>query len=154
MTLSRHSANPSSSIPSFTTHVFLLKDTPIILSPPITYLSLPCLACSALPQPLASPSLVLLPTFPLWSSFPTLPSPPAPVLLSSGHEHTAKLCGHFVSHLFACPNVPPPPAPPSTTPTPKLDHFIAYALHCTCLHPSVTFAALYLLRPEGVLPCC
>ncbi|KAI9433920.1 hypothetical protein H4582DRAFT_2060597 [Lactarius indigo] len=63
-----------------------------------------------------------------------------------GHEHTAKLCGRFVSHLFACPDVPPPPAPPSTTPTPRLDHFIAYALHRTRLHPSVTFAALYLLQ--------
>jgi hypothetical protein len=73
MTLSCHSANPSSSIPSFTTHVFLLKDTPIILSPPITYPSLPCLACSALPQPLASPSLVLLPHFP---PLVLLPHPP------------------------------------------------------------------------------
>lgn len=63
-----------------------------------------------------------------------------------GHEHTAKLCARFVSHLFACPDVPPPPAPPSTTLTPRLDHFIAYALHRTRLHPSVTFAALYLLQ--------
>ena len=49
-------------------------------------------------------------------------------------------------HLFACPNVPPPPAPPSTTPTPRLDHFIAYALHHTHLRLSVTFTALYLLQ--------
>ncbi|KAI0285233.1 hypothetical protein BC826DRAFT_918884 [Russula brevipes] len=63
-----------------------------------------------------------------------------------GHEATAKLCARFVSHLFACPDVPPPPAPPSTTPTPRLDHFIAYALHRTRLHNSVTFAALYLLQ--------
>ena len=34
----------------------------------------------------------------------------------------------------------PPSAPPSTTPTPRLDHFIAYALHQTQLHQSVTFA--------------
>src|SRR5882757_1248993 len=40
---------------------------------------------------------------------------------------------HFVSHLFACPDVPPPSAPPSTTQTPRLDHFIAYALHRTLL---------------------
>jgi hypothetical protein len=40
----------------------------------------------------------------------------------------------------------PIPALPSTTPTPRLDHFIAYALHRTHLHPSVTFAALYLLQ--------
>ncbi|KAI0263784.1 hypothetical protein BC834DRAFT_971147 [Gloeopeniophorella convolvens] len=63
-----------------------------------------------------------------------------------GHEVTAKLCAHFVSHLFACPELPPPPVPPSTTPTPRLDHFIAYALHRTRLHTSVTFAALYLLQ--------
>ncbi|KAH9961122.1 hypothetical protein BC827DRAFT_1260608 [Russula dissimulans] len=63
-----------------------------------------------------------------------------------GHEVTAKLCARFVSHLFACPDVPPPPAPPSTTPTPRLDYFIAYALHRTRLHSSVTFAALHLLQ--------
>jgi hypothetical protein len=63
-----------------------------------------------------------------------------------GHEGPAKLCARFVSHLFACPDAPPPPAPPSTTPTPRLDHFIAYALHRTRLHASVTFAALYLLQ--------
>jgi hypothetical protein len=63
-----------------------------------------------------------------------------------GHEATAKLCARFVSHLFACPDTPPPPAPPSTTPTPRLDYFIAYALHRTRLHSSVTFAALYLLQ--------
>jgi hypothetical protein len=92
------------------------------------------------------------------------------------HEYTlaAKLCGHFVSHLFDCPDVPlplhrllQPPrvdhfiayalhrtclhpsvtfAAPSTTPTPRLDHFIAYTLHRTCLHPSVTFAPPYLLQ--------
>jgi hypothetical protein len=36
----------------------------------------------------------------------------------------------------------------------RLDHFIAYALHSTQLHLSVTFAALYLLqrRPIFSLP--
>jgi len=63
-----------------------------------------------------------------------------------GHEHIAKLCARFVSHLFACPDVPPPPSAPSTSPTPRLEHFIAYALHRTRLHISVTFAALYLLQ--------
>src|SRR5258708_9031232 len=62
------------------------------------------------------------------------------------YGHTAKLCSRFVSHLFTCPEVPPPPAPPSTTQTPRLQHFIAYALHRTPLHASVTFAALYLLQ--------
>jgi hypothetical protein len=37
-------------------------------------------------------------------------------------------------------------APPSSTQTPGLDQFIAYALHRTQLHSSVTFAALYLLQ--------
>jgi hypothetical protein len=50
------------------------------------------------------------------------------------------------SPQYGCPDVPPPPAPPSTNPTPRLDHFIVYALHRTRLHSSVTFAALYLLQ--------
>ena len=39
-----------------------------------------------------------------------------------------------------------PPAPPSTNPNPRLDYFVAYALHHMRLHSSVTFAALYLLQ--------
>jgi hypothetical protein len=42
--------------------------------------------------------------------------------------------------LLALMSVPPPPVAPSTTQTPRLDHFIAYTLHHTRLHPSVTFA--------------
>ncbi|KAA1470587.1 hypothetical protein DENSPDRAFT_774750 [Dentipellis sp. KUC8613] len=61
-----------------------------------------------------------------------------------GHEDIAKLCSRFVSHLFACPDNPPAASP--SAPTPRLDHFIAYALHRTRLHSSVTFAALYLLQ--------
>jgi hypothetical protein len=53
--------------------------------------------------------------------------------------------GHTAS-LFTCPEVSSPPAPPSTTQTPWLEHFIAYALYRTWLHTSVTFAALYLLQ--------
>ena len=44
------------------------------------------------------------------------------------------------------PDVLPPLVRPPTNPTPWLDHFIAYALHRTRLHSSVTFAALYLLQ--------
>ncbi|KAF8484103.1 hypothetical protein JB92DRAFT_1629761 [Gautieria morchelliformis] len=41
---------------------------------------------------------------------------------------------------------PPPPSSASpSTPTPTLAHFVAYALHRTRLHPSVTFTALFLL---------
>jgi Cyclin, N-terminal domain len=68
-------------------------------------------------------------------------------------ELSAKLCARFVSHLFAYPDMPPPPALPSTIQTLRLDHFIAYALHCTQLHSSVTFATLYLLqRLKACLP--
>ena len=52
----------------------------------------------------------------------------------------------IVSHLFSCPDVLRPPAPPSTNPTPRPDHFIAYVLYRTQLHSSVSFAALYLLQ--------
>ncbi|EPQ55085.1 hypothetical protein GLOTRDRAFT_41750, partial [Gloeophyllum trabeum ATCC 11539] len=64
-----------------------------------------------------------------------------------GHESTAKLCARFVTHLFACPDYPPPSTTTSpSTPSPPLANFIAYALHRTRLHSSVTFAALYLLQ--------
>jgi hypothetical protein len=41
-----------------------------------------------------------------------------------GHEQTTKLCIHFISHLFACPDTPLS----SSTQTPMLAHFIAMAL--------------------------
>ncbi|KAJ3485067.1 hypothetical protein NLI96_g5214 [Meripilus lineatus] len=63
-----------------------------------------------------------------------------------GHEETAKTCAHFVTHLFACPDLPPPSTANPPTPSPTLAIFIAYALHRTRLHASVTFAALYLLQ--------
>ncbi|KZP27605.1 hypothetical protein FIBSPDRAFT_710041, partial [Athelia psychrophila] len=59
-----------------------------------------------------------------------------------GHEHTARLCGRFITHLFACPEYPPTSCGSQT----KLPHFIAYALHRTKLHTAVTFAALVLLQ--------
>ncbi|KAN0081278.1 hypothetical protein V8E55_008902 [Tylopilus felleus] len=59
-----------------------------------------------------------------------------------GHEHASKLCARFITHLFACPEYPPS----SSNSTVKLPHFIAYALHRTKLHASVTFAALVLLQ--------
>jgi hypothetical protein len=59
-----------------------------------------------------------------------------------GHENTARLCGRFITHLFACPEYPPTSSGSNT----KLPHFIAYALHRTKLHSSVTFASLVLLQ--------
>jgi hypothetical protein len=59
-----------------------------------------------------------------------------------GHENTARLCARFITHLFACPEYPPTSSGSNT----KLPYFIAYALHRTKLHSSVTFAALVLLQ--------
>ncbi|KAI5986857.1 hypothetical protein EDD15DRAFT_2199916 [Pisolithus albus] len=59
-----------------------------------------------------------------------------------GHEHASLLCTRFITHLFACPELPPS----SSGSKVKLQKFIAYALHRTKLHPSVTFAALVLLQ--------
>ncbi|KAI0653501.1 hypothetical protein C8Q70DRAFT_937610 [Cubamyces menziesii] len=63
-----------------------------------------------------------------------------------GHEENAKLCARFVTHLFACPDLPPTSTAVPPAPSPPLANFIAYALHRTRLHISVTFAALYLLQ--------
>ncbi|KAI0790569.1 hypothetical protein C8Q75DRAFT_698839, partial [Abortiporus biennis] len=63
-----------------------------------------------------------------------------------GHEEIAKVCAHFVTHLFACPDIPPPSTANPSAPSPPLALFIAYALHRTRLHAAVTFAALYLLQ--------
>jgi hypothetical protein len=68
-----------------------------------------------------------------------------------GHEETAKICARFVSHTFNCPEMLPPSTSVTTTSAgnpsvpPTLAHFVAYALHRTRLHPSVTFTALALL---------
>jgi hypothetical protein len=59
-----------------------------------------------------------------------------------GHEYIARLSARFITHLFACPEYPPS----ATHSQAKLPYFIAYALHRTKLHPSVTFAALVLLQ--------
>jgi hypothetical protein len=67
------------------------------------------------------------------------PSKPDPFY---GHEHIARLCARFITHLFVCPEYPPT----ATHSQAKLPYFIAYALHRTKLHSSVTFAALVLLQ--------
>ncbi|KAI0741157.1 hypothetical protein C8Q76DRAFT_608779 [Earliella scabrosa] len=77
---------------------------------------------------------------------PTGSSSSHPVDPYYGHEETAKLCARFVTHLFACPDLPPLSTSVPPAPSPPLANFIAYALHRTRLHSSVTFAALYLLQ--------
>jgi hypothetical protein len=59
------------------------------------------------------------------------------------HEDTAKMCARFITHLFTCSDAPPTTS--KSTTTPSLAHFVAYTLHRTCYHSSVTFSALYLL---------
>jgi len=59
-----------------------------------------------------------------------------------GHEDTARLSARFITHLFTCPELPPA----STHSQSRLPFFIAYALHRTKLHQSVTYAALVLLQ--------
>lgn len=51
-----------------------------------------------------------------------------------------------MTHLFTCPDLPPLSTSIPPAPSPALGNFIAYALHRTRLHTSVTFAALYLLQ--------
>ncbi|KAG9121254.1 hypothetical protein FRC07_002873, partial [Ceratobasidium sp. 392] len=60
-----------------------------------------------------------------------------------GHEDTTKMCTRFITHLFSCPDVPP--ATSQSAVTPSLARIVAYALHRTRPHSSVTFCALYLL---------
>jgi len=67
-----------------------------------------------------------------------------------GHEPTAKMAAAFITSLFACPEFPPPSTNLTSSgqpvPSPKLAHFVAYALHRTRLASCVTFAALFLLQ--------
>ncbi|KAK7057548.1 alternative cyclin Pcl12 [Favolaschia claudopus] len=76
----------------------------------------------------------------------TYPQPPQQQPLKTdpfyGYEYIAQLSARFITHLFACPPFPPQ----STHAQAKLPYFIAYALHRTKLHQSVTYAALVLLQ--------
>ncbi|KAI0753880.1 hypothetical protein BC629DRAFT_1662937 [Irpex lacteus] len=60
-----------------------------------------------------------------------------------GHEVTAKICTNCLSLVSS--------ANPSAS-SPGLDLFIAYALHRTRLHTSVTYPALYLRQLKARLP--
>lgn len=63
-----------------------------------------------------------------------------------GHEDVAKVSAHFVTHLFAYPELPTPSSLNPSAPCTPFALFIAYALHQTRLHSSVTFSALFLLQ--------
>lgn len=59
----------------------------------------------------------------------------------------SRLCARFITHLFACPELPPTTANSHLLQASgKLPYFIAYALYRTKLSTSVTFAALVLLQ--------
>ncbi|KAJ7594945.1 hypothetical protein C8J56DRAFT_928055 [Mycena floridula] len=62
-----------------------------------------------------------------------------------GHERIAKIAACFISHLYDCPDFPASNTSSIVTQS-RLPYFIAYALHRTKLHASVTFAALVLLQ--------
>jgi len=55
----------------------------------------------------------------------------------------------FITHLFGCPKYPPA----TTHLQAELPHFIAYVLHRTKLHTSVTFASLILLHKSPAFAC-
>ncbi|KAJ7163425.1 hypothetical protein C8R43DRAFT_1171322 [Mycena crocata] len=59
-----------------------------------------------------------------------------------GYEYIALLSARFITHLFTCP-----PFPPKVNHwRANLPYFIAYALHRTKLHQTVTYGALVLLQ--------
>ncbi|KAF9517605.1 hypothetical protein BS47DRAFT_1313920, partial [Hydnum rufescens UP504] len=63
-----------------------------------------------------------------------------------GHEYAARMAATFITHLFSCPDSNAVTQTGAPVPSPKLAHFVAYALHRTRLSSSVTFAALFLLQ--------
>jgi len=81
-----------------------------------------------------------------YQTVPPSSSSPASTLARSdpfyGHEAIARLSARFITHLFACPELPPV----ATHQNARLPHFIAYALHRTKLHQCVSIAALVLLQ--------
>src|SRR6266702_2927808 len=151
---------PQSSSPfrHFVSHLFACPDVPPFSSPTSSATLVFTLPSLRLPRLFTCPDVLrhLPPLQPLgW-----IISCPFPPLHSSSPFH------HFVSHLFSCPDVPPSPALPSTTPSlhfPRLSTCLDVlrrlpplqplswiiscpSLHRTRLHPSITFVALYLLQ--------
>ncbi|KAI6016306.1 hypothetical protein PISMIDRAFT_99108, partial [Pisolithus microcarpus 441] len=54
------------------------------------------------------------------------------------HEHTSLLSTRFITHLFACPKLPPS----SLGSMAKFSKVYCLSPHCMKLHPSVTFTTL------------
>lgn len=65
------------------------------------------------------------------------------------HENIAWLCGHFISHLFACPEYLPTSSGSST----KLPYFIVYTLHQTKLVGYIR-CPCPATAPEGSISHC
>ena len=118
-------------------HITLTSSLPRA-SPPCPSSLLPILF---VPRPRPSPLLPIS----LPPSTSSLPPSPSAILSCASHPPLPLLVPLPPSH---CLLVPMPPSSCATFhyPNPRLDHFIAYALHRTRLHPSVTFVALYLLQ--------
>ncbi|GJJ08459.1 hypothetical protein Clacol_002677 [Clathrus columnatus] len=94
------------------------------------------------PYPPRQPSKAVRPSSYNQSSVVQSTSVPDPFY---GHGETANLSQRFIRALFSCPDRPPPSTTTPPSPTPPLANFVAYALHRTRLHASVTFTALFLL---------
>src|SRR6266702_1555289 len=107
---------PHSSSPfrHFISHLFACPDVPPFSLPMSSAALVFTLPSLRLPRLFTCPDVLRRPP-PLqplgWII--SCPSPP---------PHSSSPFCRFVSHLFACPDVPPSPAPPSTTPITSLDH--------------------------------
>ncbi|KAF8653280.1 hypothetical protein AX16_003982 [Volvariella volvacea WC 439] len=81
---------------------------------------------------------------------PNAPTPSTQVRSTDpfyGQEKVARMCHRFITHLFACPELPPNAQQTTNFPMhARLPYFIAYALHRTKLHQSVVTASLILLQ--------
>ncbi|TBU38253.1 hypothetical protein BD309DRAFT_874763 [Dichomitus squalens] len=70
-----------------------------------------------------------------------------------GHRDLAKICSHFIKHLFRCPDVSHVTGSPFDDPAIPLAQFIAHAIHSSKADTSIVFSALYLLqRLKGRYP--
>ena len=70
----------------------------------------------------------------------------SPAFRASGSQHPIFSEKERLLRFYEAQDARQPPPSASAQPPPTLAMFIAYALHRTRLHPSITFAALYLLQ--------